>query len=379
MVFQCFSSKSPVCGDIFYKIVRFSPILVYFLGTSLTFGGAFCDSGSGSPVFGHLGGVDILEPNIGTRHFEATALLWALKHTFNLFIGNFPNLSDPDQPLSTYIPNVPRITSNSIRVTSVLKPGILYTIETDSEQLGDLSQEQRSRPQIYCMKAIYPMKHAIAPSQQSYGLAVHKYLAQDGRAPRFYFAESLRANIPDALKSSLVSIKPLVQFYIMDYLAPPSGLKSGWVSLHEFGTSYPQAAKNAWENVNNALNDMIAYLQKEEWVHGDLRANNIMIRIRFLKNEHDSNSESNQPPSCIVECRPGSKLVHLKLIDCDWSGKAGKVYYPLDRNPLLFWPEVAGRPISQTDDEKMVRHWMRDWPVKDFVANLTDVGYDYLY
>ena len=77
------------------------------------------------------------------------------------------------------------------------------------------------------------------------------------------------------------------------------------------------------------------HLKTSGFVHGDLRANNIMIDADTLNNGE----------------------VSLKLVDFDWSGAAGIALYPGSRNEELKFPGEAGGPIGQNDDLKLVNGW----------------------
>jgi len=41
------------------------------------------------------------------------------------------------------------------------------------------------------------------------------------------------------------------------------------------------------------------------------------------------------------------KSVDLRVIDFDWAGEAGQVYYPAERNREIWWPGEAGGPTEQ--------------------------------
>jgi len=73
----------------------------------------------------------------------------------------------------------------------------------------------------------------------------------------------------------------------------------------------------------------------KNYVHGDLRSNNIMIRTDVM-----------------------DKSVDLRVIDFDWVGEARQVRYPAERNREIWWPGEAGGPIEQDHDLKMVYSWM---------------------
>jgi len=53
------------------------------------------------------------------------------------------------------------------------------------------------------------------------------------------------------------------------------------------------------------------------------------------------------------------KSVDLRVIDFDWAGEAGRVYYPAEWNREIQWPGEAGGPIEQDHDLKMVDIWMK--------------------
>jgi len=54
------------------------------------------------------------------------------------------------------------------------------------------------------------------------------------------------------------------------------------------------------------------------------------------------------------------KSMDLKVIDFDWAGEAGQVYYLAERNKEIQWPSEAGGPIEQDHDSKIVDSWIKD-------------------
>jgi len=62
------------------------------------------------------------------------------------------------------------------------------------------------------------------------------------------------------------------------------------------------------ESLRNVLNA----LESRSYVHGDLRPNNFMVGIDEATEE-----------------------IEVKVIDFDWAGEAGEVYYPAERNPSI--------------------------------------------
>ena len=87
-------------------------------------------------------------------------------------------------------------------------------------------------------------------------------------------------------------------------------------------------------------------MEAEELVHGDLRANNVMVKVNAKKE-----------PAVRAD---GS--LYLMLVDFEWSGKAAEVYYPGARNDEIKgikWPAEIGRAIEQGHDRALVESW---WP-----------------
>jgi len=118
--------------------------------------------------------------------------------------------------------------------------------------------------------------------------------------------------------------------YVMEYLDP-----CAWETLHQFLKS--DAAAMDRTQLQEALDGIIGKLELKNYVHGDLRSNNIMIRTNVKE-----------------------KSVDLRVIDFDWAGEAGQVCYPAERNREIQWPGEAGGAIEQDHDSKMVDFWMKD-------------------
>lgn len=80
-------------------------------------------------------------------------------------------------------------------------------------------------------------------------------------------------------------------------------------------------------------------------VHGDIRPDNIMVRMRQRQLEGKGDWE--------VEG------IEVRLLDLDWAGECGTRRYPTDLNEDLFrWARGArkGRVITKEDDDDMVSH-----------------------
>ena len=151
---------------------------------------------------------------------------------------------------------------------------------------------------------------------RSYSQDVHKHMADNGLAPKLY---------------SYAEVKDVPTAYVMEYLDP-----SIWQTLHQLSKPKNKPNKPTANQLRGTLQKIIAALDEKKYVHGDLRSNNIMIRTDVM-----------------------DKSVELKVVDFDWAGKAGQVYYPAERNEEIQWPGEAGGPIEQDHDSKMVNSWMK--------------------
>ena len=154
----------------------------------------------------------------------------------------------------------------------------------------------------------------VKPVPRSYSQDVHKHMADNGLAPKLYgYAE----------------VKGAPTAYVMEYLDP-----STWQTLHEFLKSNATAVDRT--RLQKAVDGIIKKLELKNYVHGDLRSSNIMIRTDVKE-----------------------KSVDLRVIDFDWAGETGQVRYPAERNRDIWWPGEAGGPIEQDHDSKMVNSWMK--------------------
>jgi len=86
--------------------------------------------------------------------------------------------------------------------------------------------------------------------------------------------------------------------------------------------------------VEKGIKHIVGLLEGKGYVHGDLRAANIMIKRDSLE---------------------------LKVIDFDWAGEAGHTYYPVERNDeIRDWPKGSkqGGVISMGHDRALVDYWL---------------------
>jgi serine/threonine protein kinase len=151
-----------------------------------------------------------------------------------------------------------------------------------------------------------------------YGVNVHQALALADFAPRLLG----------------VSSKPEIgaSLYLMEYLAPPVHDQEGWVTLHDL--TAPLIGKQyKLEEICSALDTFAQHLQSLKLVHGDLRPNNIMIKVDGFQ--------------VVVP-------VVIKVIDFEWANVADKGHYPLQLNAEVGYPGIPGGPIEIGHDTEMV-------------------------
>ena len=149
----------------------------------------------------------------------------------------------------------------------------------------------------------------------SYSQQVHEHLATKGLAPKLY---------------GYAKVDGAPTAYVMEYLDP-----SEWETLHRFMNA--SSAVLSRTELRKALEDIVRALESKNYVHGDLRPNNIMIRKDLSK-----------------------QSLGLMVVDYDWAGEASKVYYPAERNPEIKgikWPGEAGGKIEDGHDWKLVLSW----------------------
>ena len=108
---------------------------------------------------------------------------------------------------------------------------------------------------------------------------------------------------------------------VMEYL----DASSGWTTLHSYlgehqdvkvDTTHPQLAK------------LLKMMKEKKIVHGDLRPNNIMCRVR--------------------------QELEIKVIDFDWSGDLGVAKYPEVMRPNIPWPGRSRELIGESHDEALL-------------------------
>jgi hypothetical protein len=145
-----------------------------------------------------------------------------------------------------------------------------------------------------------------------YGERVHRLLAERDMAPKLYGIGRLEGG-------------PLM--IVMEDI----NVNKEWTTLYSIIPQGPNAGKNnvIREKVHPRLLDIVGTLKANDFVHGDIRSNNIMVKKR-----HEE--------QCV-------------LIDFDWAGKVGEVKYPFDLNPAITRTGIPGTAIGFKDDDYMLK------------------------
>jgi hypothetical protein len=147
-------------------------------------------------------------------------------------------------------------------------------------------------------------------SSSSYGLEVHKAMAEKKYAPEY-----LGHRIGNG-----------------QYLVAMEDLQStGFVTFDSYLSRNPPSTQ--LDAVKDAVTAAVDYLHAQGFVHGDLRPPNIMVSVT-----------SDRP--------------EVRIIDFDWAGRPGCVYYPMNLSLNIKWgpnPHTyCGQPITVANDKFMM-------------------------
>ena len=237
--------------------------------------------------------------------------------------------------------DVPRYGSNPVvAITHVLHPGVVYLCNYNKGTQTTVPEKKLEG--LLVLKVIYS-----GGVFEPYGKEVHKYLESKGMAPKYLLSFNVH--------SASLPLEPVIEeHHLMEYLPPPSDDSPGWISLLDLERRFPKVASDSKASIQAALYKIIDVLGENNYVHGDMRPNNLLILVEVTPDGK----------SCIIQSRPGSNPPHpyLKVIDFDWAGIAGAVEYPPHRNPDVEWPGESGMPILNTHDREMIDIWMSNWP-----------------
>ncbi|KAF9268608.1 hypothetical protein L218DRAFT_954063 [Marasmius fiardii PR-910] len=184
--------------------------------------------------------------------------------------------------------------------------------------------------------------------QNSYGFAVHQFLADKGFAPK------IRYHGP--LPSSTVYQEPPPDFVAASPHTPPpthicSSLPGMYMVVMDYVKGRPSVgdAKKA-DDAGKQVGDILQILHKEGYVFGDLRDPNIVFneKGRAMLVDFDWTGEFDQ-------ASPTSRT----------SDRPGIARYPYRLNEGQSWPlkparDLGGMPILPGDDDFMLKEWV-EW------------------
>ena len=147
-----------------------------------------------------------------------------------------------------------------------------------------------------------------------YGRDVHNHLAEQNLAP-------------DLLHEGFAFRKEKeCKFVAMSYLRQPE-----WRSLSDLLLDPEPLTTVFATTVINMLQAAANALHVKSYVHGDFRATNVLVK-------DDGN---------------------VKIVDFNWSGKSGHVYYPQDLNPEIEWPSLPAAHINEDHDHYFIADMIR--------------------
>ncbi|KAK2463755.1 hypothetical protein APHAL10511_004248 [Amanita phalloides] len=265
-----------------------------------------------------------LEDPLFMRQAEIARVLYALRKGINTLeaIAQKKN----KHLKSSFPPSTPRIYSSCTLYTRHNHaPPSEGRLEFQQMTLSHLLLEHNSLLFIGTLSGIGPVFVKLA---SKYGENVHRLLEEENLAPKLY-AKSEVEGAPTA--------------YIMEYLEP-----SSWKMLHSFAAR--SGNLDYKEPVRLSIKNVLKILHENNMVHGDLRTNNIMVQV------------SRQTGKLVCFDDEGPQRASIKIIDFDWSGETGEVYYSPTRNEGiqgLTWPGKPGFPIEQDHDEQLFESWWR--------------------
>jgi Phosphotransferase enzyme family len=163
-----------------------------------------------------------------------------------------------------------------------------------------------ARKMVFLAKRSNNDGRVVVKFTDRYSEAVHRELAHAGLAPALHDVQEVSG----------------LQMVVMDYV----GFARTWDSRKDRDI---QALKDQLKRV-------LEVLENNGFVHGDLRAANILVK----------------------------DTGEISILDFEWAGKAGEVIYHKIPNPDLRWPRGAelGAPITVAHDQFMIRTVLLDMP-----------------
>ena len=273
---------------------------------------------------------------------QAANSLWALKKCFPALAESLED--GPGPRLEILLPRAPRVGLDlkNIQFTRVIKRGVVFEARCASAYLQTLGVHEADLQAEFttCLiKAIF---------KRPYSSLVHNVLAALGFAPKLF------GHLVPNEGSGLVRPsrpRPEFEFFIMQYLFGPSATQPGYITLADLALQADVAALFK-ERIKKALLYVVDQLSLNRLVHGDLRPNNILVKV-----------EKQPDQTYLPLSRSDLAIIDISIVDFDWAGETGEAFYPKLRNSdIAYWPGKAGEVIGQEHDRLMVNRWMEVWP-----------------
>ena len=111
--------------------------------------------------------------------------------------------------------------------------------------------------------------------------------------------------------------------------------EADWCSLNDRLNDAEPLTPVFAKSVIRKLQATVNALHERNYVHGDLRATNVLV-----SNDGD-----------------------VRIVDFNWAGKSDHVYYPKSLNPEIDWPGVPENRIRENHDHYFVAEMI--WKIKD--------------
>jgi hypothetical protein len=196
-----------------------------------------------------------------------------------------------------------------------------------------------------------PIEVAIKLLYGQYGYDVHDYLASKGLAPQLYGKSTSQFQPPSG-----PTIVPTA-IVMEDLAAPdPTSSKPGWIPLYTFLEDHKDLSAVEKTRIFEQIFKIIVLLREQQFVHGDLRSPNLMIKVKGMVPEYQ-----------VMVLDDDGQSPQIMVVDFDWAGRAGQVKYPRSRNVTAPWAGKAGGVISLDDDWILLKNWwFQKFPEFDF-------------
>ncbi|PPQ79321.1 hypothetical protein CVT26_001091 [Gymnopilus dilepis] len=226
---------------------------------------------------------------------------------------------------------------------------------TDQRQFGDAQAQilaslrkaglATSSPSMY-----FALQVIRLYNQETYNDVVHQLLAQHNFAPVLYHKICPDMSvIPPSAREPHPPVSKRFEYIMTEDLIDPTENESGWTSLEDF--AFQTHAVEYKDKIETSLRDVIFLLENHGFVHGDLRPNNVMIKV-------EKRQDTLRP---ILQ--EGTQLLNIRIIGFDMAGKVGQAKYPKIRSfKIKYLPRQDGQLIQANDDRKMVAAWTSNWP-----------------